>query len=83
MAIGKSPRCLRGFILGKSSACAINQNLQVTVTCRIWSRSNKLGFAHADLKVQVGHIGRAVIMPLKFILQIRDRNTNAGIAQTG
>lgn len=68
VAIGKSPRCLRGFILSKSSACAINQNLQVTGSCCIWSRSNKLGFAHAALKVQVGHTGRAVIIHLKFIL---------------
>lgn len=62
---GKSQRCLRGFILDKLEAvCAINQNMQVTRSCCFWSWSNKFGFAHADFKVQVGHRGRAVIMPL-------------------
>ena len=82
--VGKSQRCLGGFIVDKlKSVCAINQNMQVTRSCCIWSQSNKFRFPHADFKVQVGHTGRGVIMQLKFILQITDRNINTRIAQTG
>lgn len=50
------------FHSGKlETACANNQNTQVTRGCCFWSRSNKFGFAHADFKVQVGHTGRAVM----------------------
>ena len=80
----KSQRCLRSFILGKpETACAINQNMQVTRSFCFWSQSNKFVLARADFKVQVGQTGKAIIMQLKWILQIRDRNINPRIAKTG
>lgn len=66
VVVGKCQRYLRGFTLGKlKTACSINQNMQVTRSCCVWSRSNKFGFAHADFKVQVGHTDRAVITQMK------------------